>query len=168
MLQQSIKWLDPTLKQSEMTEHLRRDDDNPSEDSEKPTISDYTDLTKVCHKWRISTWRQPLQPWPSRSLGHIDEPRDRSPVRTSSPRHPSGKDPWTSGPLTLWLLQLEQTTDSSGWRGTGPPTEPGFSQGFLHSVTDGVFVPCRCRLWLAQLGTLHFQHNHRLDCTDII
>ncbi len=23
-------------------------------------------------------------------------------------------------------------------------------------------------LWLAQLGTLHFQHNHRLDCTDII
>ncbi len=31
----------------------------------RPTISDYTDLTKVCHKWRISTWRQPLQPWPS-------------------------------------------------------------------------------------------------------
>ncbi len=24
--------LDPTLKRSEMTEHLRRDDDNPSED----------------------------------------------------------------------------------------------------------------------------------------
>ncbi len=97
-------------------------------------------------------------------------PRDRSPVRTSSPRHPSGKDPrnqWTT--YTLTLLQLEQTTGSSGQRGTGPPTESGFSQGFfLHSVTDGVFVPCRCRLWLAQLGTLHFQHNHRLDCTDII
>ncbi len=30
-------------------------------------------------------------------------PRDRSPVRTSSPRHPSGKDPGTSGALTLWL-----------------------------------------------------------------
>ncbi len=30
-------------------------------------------------------------------------PRDRSPVRTSSPRHPSGKDPGTSGPLILWL-----------------------------------------------------------------
>ncbi len=29
------------------------------------------------------------------------------------------------------LLQLEQTTDSSGRRGTGPPTEPGFSQGFF-------------------------------------
>ncbi len=31
-----------------------------------------------------------------------------------------------------------------------PPTESGFSQGFfLHSVTDGVLIPCRCRLWLA-------------------
>ncbi len=59
-------------------------------------------------------------------------PRDRSPVRTSSPRHPSGKDPrnqWTT--YTLTLLQLEQTTDLSGRRGTGPPTEPGFPQGFF-------------------------------------
>ncbi len=59
-------------------------------------------------------------------------PRDRSPVRTSSPRHPSGKDPrnqWTT--YTLTLLQLEQTTGSSGRRGTGPPTESGFSQGFF-------------------------------------
>ncbi len=30
-------------------------------------------------------------------------PRDRSPVRNSSPRHPSGKDPGTSGTLILWL-----------------------------------------------------------------
>ncbi len=38
----------------------------------------------------------------------------------------------------------------SGQRRNGPPIEPGFSQGFfLHSVTDGVLVPCRCRLWLA-------------------
>ncbi len=44
----------------------------------------------------------------------------------------------TSGALTLILHQLEQTTGSSG-----PPTEPCFSQGFfLHSVTDGVLVPC--------------------------
>ncbi len=50
----------------------------------------------------------------------------------------------------LTLLQLEKTTGSSGQRGTGPPTEPGFSQGFfLRSVTDGVLVSCRCRLWLA-------------------
>ncbi len=47
-------------------------------------------------------------------------PRDRSPVRTSSPRHPSGKDPWNQWTTyTLTLLQLEQTTDSSGRRGTG-------------------------------------------------
>ncbi len=39
---------------------------------------------------------------------------------------------------------------------------------FLHSVTDGVLVLCRCRLWLAKLGTLHFQRYHRLDCTDTI
>ncbi|KAL0171015.1 hypothetical protein M9458_035611, partial [Cirrhinus mrigala] len=33
---------------------------------------------------------------------------------------------------------------------TGPPTEPGFSQGFFSPfVTDGVLVPCRCHLWLA-------------------
>ncbi len=73
------------------------------------------------------------------------------PVRTSSPRHPSGKghcNQWS--PYTLTLLQLEQTTGSSGQRGTGPLTEPGFSQGFfLRSVTSGVLVPCRCRLWLA-------------------
>ncbi len=49
----------------------------------------------------------------------------------------------------LAIDQLEQTAGSSGQKGTGPPTEPGFSQGFfLRSVTDGVLVPCRCRLWL--------------------
>ncbi len=42
------------------------------------------------------------------------------------------------------------TAVSSGQRRNGPPTEPGFSQGFfLRSVTNGVLVPCRCRLWLA-------------------
>ncbi len=67
-------------------------------------------------------------------------PRDRSPVRTSSPRHPSGKDPrnqWTT--YTLTLLQLEQTTDLSGRRGTGPPTEPGFSQGFFSILSPMEF-----------------------------
>ncbi len=78
-------------------------------------------------------------------------PRDRSPVRTSLPRQPSRKDHWNQwSPYNLILLQLEQTTGSTGQSGTGPPTEPGFSQGFfLRSVTDGVLVPCRCRLWLA-------------------
>ncbi len=59
-------------------------------------------------------------------------PRDRSPVRTSSPRQPSGKDHWNQwSPYNLTLLQFEQTTSSSGQRATGPPTEPGFSQGFF-------------------------------------
>ncbi len=38
-------------QRSEMTEHLRRDDANPfGEPQRKPTISDYTELTKFCHK----------------------------------------------------------------------------------------------------------------------
>ncbi len=42
-----------------------------------------------------------------------------------------GKDNWNQLSLyNLTLLQLEQTTGSSGQRGTGPPTEPGFSHGF--------------------------------------
>ncbi len=49
-------------------------------------------------------------------LCHLDRHRDRT----------TG----TSG-LTLTFLQLEQTTGSSGQRGTGSLTEPGFSQGFF-------------------------------------
>ncbi len=81
----------------------------------------------------------------SEDQGTKMSPRDRSPVRTSSPRQPSRKDHWNQlSPYNLTLLQLEQTTGSSGQRGTG------FSQGFfLRSVTDGVLVPCCCRLWLA-------------------
>ncbi len=46
--------LDPTLKWSEMTKHLRRDDANPSEDvKRKPTLRQYTELTKFCHKLNI-------------------------------------------------------------------------------------------------------------------
>ncbi len=75
-------------------------------------------------------------------------PRDRSPVKASSPRQLLGKDHWNQlSPYNLTLLQLELTTGLSGQRGTGPP---GFSQGFLlRSVTDGVLALCRCRLWLA-------------------
>ncbi len=70
-------------------------------------ISDYTDLTKVCHKWRISTWRQPLQPlqpWtPVESRTHRWAPETDL---QWGPRHLDnhrGKTPGTSGPLTLWL-----------------------------------------------------------------
>ncbi len=59
-------------------------------------------------------------------------PRDRSPLRTLSPRQPLGKDHWNQwSPYNLTLLQLEQTTGSSGQRRTGPPTELGFSQVFF-------------------------------------
>ncbi len=89
-------------------------------------------------------------------------PRDRSPVRTPSPRQPSRKDHWNQlSPYNLTLLQLEQTTGSSGRRGTGPPTEPGFSQGFSPFCYRWTFGS---DLWLAYLGTLHFQWYHRLDC----
>ncbi len=58
-------------------------------------------------------------------------PRDRPPVRTPSPRQPSGK---TSG--TSWALQSDFAAvglnccvvwTEEKW----PPTEPGFSQGFF-------------------------------------
>ncbi len=70
-------------------------------------------------------------------------PRDRSPVRTSSPRQPLGKDHWNQlSPYNLTLLQLEQTAGLPDQRGTGPPTETDLSKGFfLHSVTDGDLVP---------------------------
>ncbi len=52
----------------------------------------------------------------------------------------SGKDPWNQWTTyTLTLLQLEQTTDLSGRRGTGPPTEPGFSQGFFSILSPMEF-----------------------------
>ncbi len=65
-------------------------------------------------------------------------PRDRCPVKTPSPRHPSGKDPWNQWTTyTLTLLQLEQTTGSSGRRGTGPR---------LSLVSAKVFSPF-CHRW---------------------
>ncbi len=67
-------------------------------------------------------------------------PRDRCPVRNSSPRQPSEKDHWNQWTAyTLTLLQLEQTTGSSGRRGTGSPTEPGFSQGFFSILSPMEF-----------------------------
>ncbi len=78
-------------------------------------------------------------------------PRDRSPVRTPSPRKPSGKDHWNQlSPYNLTCCSWNKLLVSSGqWR-TGPPTEPGFSQGFfLHSVTDGL-----CSLPLSPMVSL--------------
>ncbi len=67
-------------------------------------------------------------------------PRDRSPVRNSSPRQSSGKDHWNQRtPYNLTLLQLEQTTGSSGRRGTGPAPR-------LSLVSPKVFSPF-CHRW---------------------
>ncbi len=58
-------------------------------------------------------------------------PRDRSPVRTSSPRHPSGeRPPEPVDHYTLTCCSWNKLLICPGRRGTGPPTEPGFSQGF--------------------------------------
>ncbi len=101
--QNSLNWaLDPTLKRSEMTEHLRRDDDNRSEDlrGSQSSANHHFDLTKF---W-ISTWRQPLQPWPS-----VESRTHRWAPETDlqwGPRHLDihrEKTTGTSGPLTLWL-----------------------------------------------------------------
>ncbi len=79
----------------------------------------------------------PLQPWTS---AESRSPRDRSPARTPSPRQPSGKDHWNQlSPYNLTLLQLEQTAGSSGQRRTGPPTEPGSSQGFFSVLSPMEF-----------------------------
>ncbi len=57
----------------------------------------------------------------------------------------------TSWALTIWLCcSWNKLLVSSGQRRTGPPTEPGFSQGFfLHSVTDGL-----CSLPLSPMVSL--------------
>ncbi len=68
-------------------------------------------------------------------------PRDRSPVRTSSHRQQSGKDHWNQlSPYNLTLLQLEQTTGSSGQRRTAPPPPR------LSLVSPKVFSPF-CHRW---------------------
>ncbi len=83
-------------------------------------------------------------------------PRDRSPVRTPSPRQPSGKDHWNQlSPYNLSLLQLEQTAGSSGQRGTGHPTEPGSSQGFFSLAT-------------VASGLLSLGHFISIDIIDLI
>ncbi len=97
-------------------------------------------------------------------------PRDRSPVRTSSPRQPSGKDPYN-----LTLLQLEQTTGSSGQRRTGPPTEPGFYQVFFslfyHRWSFGSLPlsPLACLIWDTSFPAVSptWLHRYYLNWTEL-
>ncbi len=133
--------LDPTLKRSEMTERLRRDDDNSSEDLRGSQPSAII-LTKP--KSAINGGSAPrdnlYSPDRQRSLGHIDEPQRQisSEELAIGKRQPLGKDPWNQWTTyTLTLLQLEQTTGSSGQRGTGPR---------LSLVSPKVFSPF-CHRW---------------------
>ncbi len=68
-------------------------------------------------------------------------PRDRSPVRTLSPRQPSGKDPWNQvSPYNLTLLQLEQTAGLSVRSKRAPRlslVSPKFFSPFCHKWNFG-------------------------------
>ncbi len=102
-------------------------------------------------------------------------PRDRSSVRTSSPRHPSGEDPWNQWTTyTLTLLQLEQTTDSSGRRGTGPRlslVSPKVLSPFCHRWSFGSLPlsPLACLVgdtsFPAQSST--WLHRYYLNWTEL-
>ncbi len=91
-------------------------------------------------------------------------PRDRSPVRNSSPRQPSGKDHWNQwSPYTLILLQLEQTTVSSGQRGTGELSLVS------HKVFFSVLSPMEFWFLAAvAYGLLSSGHLISSDITDLI
>ncbi len=100
--------------------------------SEKSTISDYTDLTKVCHKQRISTKRQLYSPERQRSLGHIDELQRQISSENLVTQTSIGERPlepvdhlhsdFAAVGTNYWFVWPE---------GNCPPTEPGFSQGFF-------------------------------------
>ncbi len=68
-------------------------------------------------------------------------PRDRSPVKTSSPRRPSGQDHGNQkNPLhNLTLLQLELNCCVVWPEEKWPPTEPGFSQVFFSILSQMEF-----------------------------
>ncbi len=85
--------------------------------------------------------------------GHLDEPQRQIPSEDPVTKTAIGKRPLEPvEPLQsdFTAVGIELLVRLARGELPPPPTEPGFSQGFfLHSVTDGVLVPCRCRLWLA-------------------
>ncbi len=85
-------------------------------------------------------------------------PRDRFPVKTLSPIRPSGQD------LGNQIESSAQPAGSSGQRRTGPPTEPGFSQGFFSILSPMEFW------FLAAVasGLLSWGHLISSDIADLI
>ncbi len=87
-------------------------------------------------------------------------PIDISPVRTPSPRQPSGKDQWNQlSSYNLTLLQLEQTAGSSGQRRTGPR---------LSLVSPKVFGMKFWVLAAVASGLLSWGHFISRNITDLI
>ncbi len=83
-------------------------------------------------------------PWGTSSLKM--SPKNRSAVRTSPPRQPSGKDHWNQ-----WSPYNDfAAVGTNYWfvwpEGNCPPPLNGF---FSILSPMGVLVLCRCRLWLA-------------------
>ncbi len=163
--------LDPTLKRSEMTEQPEKRRWQPLRGPQrKPTISDYTELTKVCHKWEdqhpgdnLYNLYSPLTV--SGVLGHIDEPQRQ--ISSEGPRHLDihrGKTPGTSGPLTLRLCCRTNYWFVWPEGELAPPTEPGFSQGFFSILSPMEFG------FLAAVasGLLSWGHFISSDIIDLI
>ncbi len=64
--------------------------------------------------------------------GHLDEPQRQIPSEDPVTRQPSGQDLGNQMSPPIWLCSSwNWTAVSSGQRRNGPPTEPGFSQGFF-------------------------------------
>ncbi len=97
-------------------------------------------------------------------------PRDRSPAKTSSPRQPSGKDhwnQWTTNNLTL--LQLEQTTGSSGQRGTAPRLSLVSPKVFSSSFGSLPLSPLACLVWDTSFPAISptWFHRYYLNWTEL-
>ncbi len=86
-------------------------------------------------------------------------PRDRSPVRTSSPRQPSGKDHWN--PYNLTLLQLGTNYWLVWPEGNWLPDWAWFLLRFFSPFCHRWFFQINCIVWgcsIHSLWTMHSQH----------
>ncbi len=96
--------------------------------------------------------------------------RDRSPVRTPSPRQPSGKHHWNQwSPYNLTLGSWNKLLVRLAGGELALPTEPRF---FLRSVTNGVFLglsPLACLVRDTSFSALSptWLHRYYLNWTEL-